>query len=454
MCEQNHVVRASAPPPGTLGKADLYAISLGYVIGAGIVSLIGPAIALTGMSAWLAYLVAILFGFVANLPAIFVTSSLRMAGGPYSMLAALGGKRLAGMYSLTFLTTILNMGAFGIAIGMYAHALWPAVPAKLAGIIAITLFYVINLFGVDIMAKVQKVMPWVMLAAFGLFIILGLFKLQNPVFDVADPEFMPNGSSGFISAIFLYVVSTNGYLMSMSYGKVAKNATRDIPWAMLMCVPTFILIYCGVTIVGAGVLPIDTMKGQTLTVVAKAIFNPVMFVIFMVGGPFMALTSTMNSAYCNNCFPVAQSARDGWLPKFVAKQNKRGAYYVILTIIWAIGMVPLVTNFDISSIVRFISMFFAALSFLYAAAYVQLPKKYPDAWKRSRYHVSDGVYYAIVIISLLAWIAIFIYSFLSLPLTTAAIGITVFIALLIYGIIRSKDPKVTVEAQVWEADET
>ena len=80
MCEQNHVVRASQPPPGTLGKADLYAISLGYVIGAGIVSLIGPAIALTGMSAWLAYLVAILFGFVANLPAIFVTYSLLMAG--------------------------------------------------------------------------------------------------------------------------------------------------------------------------------------------------------------------------------------------------------------------------------------------------------------------------------------------------------------------------------------
>lgn len=454
MSEQNHVGHAAAPPPGTLGKADLYAISLGYVIGAGIVSLIGPAIALTGMSAWLAYLVAILLGFVANLPAIFVTSSLRMAGGPYSMLAGLGGKRLAGMYSLTFLTTVLNMGAFGIAIGMYAHALWPAIPAKAAGIVAITLFYVINLFGVDIMAKVQKIMTWVMLAAFGIFILLGLFKLQNPVFDVSSPEFMPNGSSGFISAVFLYVISTNGYLMSMSYGKVAKKATRDIPWAMLMCVPTFILIYCGVTIVGAGVLPIETMKNQTLTVVANAIFNPVMFVVFMVGGPFMALTSTINSAYGNNCFPIAQSARDGWLPKFVAKQNKRGAYYVILTIIWAIGMIPLVSNFDITLITRYLSMFFAALSFLYAAAYVQLPKKYPNAWKKSRYHVSDGVYYAIVVISLLAWISIFVYSFLSLPRVTAIIGVAVFLVLLVYGIIRSKDPKVTVEAQVWEMEET
>ena len=82
MNEQSSIIRTQAPPPGTLKKSDLYAISLGYVIGAGIISLVGPAIALTGYSAWVAFFIAILFGFLVNLPAVFVTSTLRMAGGP------------------------------------------------------------------------------------------------------------------------------------------------------------------------------------------------------------------------------------------------------------------------------------------------------------------------------------------------------------------------------------
>ena len=39
------------------------------------------------------------------------------------------------------------------------------------------------------------------------------------------------------------------------------------------------------------------------------------------------------------------------------------------------------------------------------------------------------------------------------PGVTAIIGVAVFLVLLIYGIFRSKDPKVTVEAQVWEKEE-
>lgn len=450
MNEQNSVIRTAAPAPGTLKKADLYAISLGYVIGAGIISLVGPAIALTGMSAWLAYFAAIIFGFIINLPAVFVTSALRMAGGPYSMLAGLGSKRLAGMYALTFLTTTINMGAFGIAMGMYASSLWPSLSPQLVGIVSITFFFFVNLMGVDIMAKVQKVMTWVMLTVFIVFIVIGFTKLNNPVFNMTAPEFMPNGKAGFISAIYLYIVSTNGYLMTMSYGKVSKHATKDIPWAMLMCVPTFIVIYCGVTIVGAGILPVEMMAGKPLTVVATAILNPAMFVVFMVGGPFMALTSTMNSAYGNNCFPVAQSAKDGWLPKWIAKQNRRGAYYVILSIIWVIGMIPLVTGFDINSVTRTISVFFAGLSFLYTFAYWQLPKKFPEAWKKSHLHVPDGVYYVTVIIGFIGWAAVFIYSLKSLPVNIAIICVIVYVACIGYGVLRSRDKSIVIETSMWE----
>lgn len=452
MSDQPSVIQTKAPPPGTLKKADLYAISLGYVIGAGIVSLVGPAISLTGYSAWLGFLIAILFGFLINLPAVFVTSTLRMAGGPYSMLAGLGGKRLAGMYSLTFLTTTINMGAFGLTIGLYANSLWPFLPAHTVGMVAITFFYAVNLMGVDLMAKIQKVMSWTLIAVFLAFIVIGCTQLNNPVFTVTDPNFMPNGSAGLVSAVYLFVVSTNGYLMTMSYGKVSKRATKDIPWAMLMCVPTFIIIYCGVAVVGAGVLPLEQMAGKMLTVVANAILNPVMFVIFMVGGPFMALTSTMNSAYGNNCFPIAQAAKDGWLPKWVAKQNKRGAYWVILTAIWAIGMLPLLIRFDIMTMTRSVSLFMAGICLLYTFAYWKMPKKYPEAWKRSKLHVPDPVYYTIVILGFVGWVSIFLYSLFQLPTSMAIISVAIYAICLLYGVIRSKDTRIQVETSMWEGD--
>ena len=56
------IIKEPAPPPGVLGKKELYALAVGQVIGAGVITLIVPAIKMTGYSAWLAYLVAIIMG--------------------------------------------------------------------------------------------------------------------------------------------------------------------------------------------------------------------------------------------------------------------------------------------------------------------------------------------------------------------------------------------------------
>ena len=88
-----HVVKEPVPKPGTLGRTELYALAIGQVIGAGVITLIVPAIKMTGYSAWLAYFVAILMGFVMILPFVFISSTLRLGGGNYSMLCDLSSPR-------------------------------------------------------------------------------------------------------------------------------------------------------------------------------------------------------------------------------------------------------------------------------------------------------------------------------------------------------------------------
>ena len=51
----------------------------------------------------------------------------------------------------------INLATYGVAIGMYANSLWPQINAKWFGIAALSVFFAINLCGVDVMAKVQKI---------------------------------------------------------------------------------------------------------------------------------------------------------------------------------------------------------------------------------------------------------------------------------------------------------
>lgn len=448
--ESSRVVRVAAPPPGQLGKSELYALSIGQVIGAGIITTVGPAIALTGQSAWFAYAVAIVLGFFMIVPIVFLTSTLRLGGGYYSMLAGLAGEKVAGMYAVASLTGWFAISLFGVALGIYAHAIWPVLNPQVVGIVLLTFFYVINLLGVSSMARAQKAMTWFLIAALLMFILVGLPKITNPVFSFGSANFFSGGFSGFMAAVFLFAYSCTGYSMTMNYGRDAKNAKRDIPWALLVSVPTLIVLYCGVALVDSGVLPLAQVVNQPLTVIAKQILPPILFVVFMIGGPIMALSTTMNSSLAAMCVPVAQSCKDGWLPKGFAKTSKRGSYYLILTAVYLVGLIPILLKFNVSTIIQDIMLFNAVLSFLYSYAYYQLPTKYPEAWVKSRFHVPNWVYYTIVTLSLLAYVAVFINSARTLTPAITIVSLVVIVGCLVFGLVRSRSPNVHVVTSLWD----
>ena len=72
MNDKNIIVNKPEPKPGILERSDLFAIAVGMVIGSGMVTLIGPAMAYTGYSVWLAYLTAIVMGFFMVFPYIIL----------------------------------------------------------------------------------------------------------------------------------------------------------------------------------------------------------------------------------------------------------------------------------------------------------------------------------------------------------------------------------------------
>lgn len=66
---------------------DLMASAVGQIIGAGIMSLTGAAIALTGKSTPIAFILSTVFVVCSALPYIFINSTIRTNGGMYTIVS-------------------------------------------------------------------------------------------------------------------------------------------------------------------------------------------------------------------------------------------------------------------------------------------------------------------------------------------------------------------------------
>lgn len=447
------IVLSPRPPKGTLGLKELYALSIGQVIGAGVITLVGLGLGMTGYSTWLGYALAVVLGFAIVLPLIFITGTIRMAGGYYSLIAVTTNKKIAGMFAVAQLTGMLSLSLFGLSLGLYINSVFPNVPPRLCGMILLTFFWVVNLCGIDFMASAQKIMTWILIVALLMFIFAGMTKLNNPIFDTKDSLFMTNGLKGLMLSMFLFSYSTTGYSMTMNYGYSSKNATKDIPMALLLSVPTIMILYVGVAMVGGGILPLEQVVGKPLTIVAKSILPNILFVLFILGGPVMALTTTMNSSMPAQCLPVIRSCEDGWFPKSYASLNSKGVAWKIYTTHFAMGLIPMILNFNISTITNNILLLNSLRSLLQIYAYYKIPTKFPGAWAKSRYHVSNGIYYFCCTLCLIAQAAIFVYSIRALTPTIAVVSTVATVICCAYGLIRSKASDIKITASVWEGDD-
>lgn len=103
----------------------------------------------------------------------------------------------------------------------------------------------------------------------------------------------------------------------------------------------------------------------------------------------------------------------------------------------------------ITNMVQLITSAFAILNF---TAEIKMPKKYPDAWKQSRYHVPDGLYYTICCVSLALFLVVLWKSLLSMNIGLAVINVVVIVIAGLIGFWRSKTGNIEIHTSVWAED--
>jgi amino acid transporter len=446
--EQNEMILEKGPE-GKLGLLELSMLAIGQVIGAGVIALIGPAIGMTGKSIWLSYVLAIILGFFVALPFLILAGSVRLSGGPYSIVQALVDDKFAGIFIVGQIPATIGTALYGVGVGNYLKSLFPSLNVQIVAAITLTIFYLISLGGIDFVAKIQKYMGYLLLVCLTIFVALGLTHVDFSVMDVTGTDFMSNGTGGLFSAMFLLSFSTYGYYYVIGYGRNAKNARKDIPLAMLYSIPIIIVLYVGAAIVAAGVLPIGDVAGKPLTLVAKAVLPGALFALFIVGGALMALMTSLNSSIGFFANMFYSSSLDGWLPKVFTKKNKMQSAYWVMTLIYVLAMLPVILNFNVSQITNNILLFNSSLTFLTYFAIFRLPNKFPTAWQNSKIRISKTLFYIIMTICSAAQVAVFIYSIRGVGVTVAIVSIAALVLSALYAQLRYKSGHVNSQVNVW-----
>ncbi len=157
-----------------LGFGDLMGAAVGQIIGAGIMTLLGSAIGMTGRSVPLAFLVAFVIVVCQYAPLVFISGTVRLRGGNYSMVAMLAGQKMAGAYSIIFVFSNLSLSMYALSFASYFVSLFGIGTEQSVGFVILTLFFILNCLGIDKFAKVQNVIVVCLVAALLVFAVAGI----------------------------------------------------------------------------------------------------------------------------------------------------------------------------------------------------------------------------------------------------------------------------------------
>ncbi|MEI3579017.1 MAG: APC family permease [Acutalibacteraceae bacterium] len=427
----------------TLGKKELMGIAIGQIIGAGIMSMMGVAIAMTGRSANLAFMLSAVFTMCTFFPSIFITSCIRMRGGMYTQMAIFAGDKWAGYYSVVYFITNMSLAMYALSFAQYALALLPTGGSqKVIALVVGTLFFILNYFGVDLMAKIQNLLVIVLLLSLAMFAVFGLPSVDFAnYFSNADGLFLSDGISGFLTAVAYLGFATGGATVILGVSAECKNPTKDIPFVIVTSTIGVAILYGLVATTASGVLPVAEVANQPLTLVAAEILPKPLYIFFIVGGAMFALATTLNSQIMSCTKPVMQSCEDGWFPHSLAALSKYKTPWKILIIYYVILVVPIILELEIAQISSIVQILGYINNLVFTITAMKLPKMFPEAWEKSQFRVPTPVFNTLMIITCIAILIQASFMLKSMKLSLIVFNVAVMAAGFIWAFYRTGSGK-------------
>ncbi|MBQ7252861.1 MAG: amino acid permease [Kiritimatiellae bacterium] len=348
----------------TLGLWDVFAISAGAMVSAGIFLLPGTAFSHVGPAVTLSYILGGAIATLGILAVLEMATAMPQAGGIYFFatrsLGPLAGT-LSGILNWAALSLKSAFAIWGTA--QLAHLFFPALPAQPYGVALTAAFLVLNLLSTRAAASFEQALVWVLLAIMLLYVVCGA--------HFADPaRFAPPLLPGVrpVAAVFeagFLFVSFGGLLGVISVAEEIRSPRRNIPMGILLALLVVTALYGLTMAVTIGVLPAEALAGSfaPLADAARLHFGRAGYAVLTVGA-LLAFVTTGNAGLMGAArYPVAL-ARDGCAPAVFA--HVAGARRIPAPALLLTGSVVAAAQFlDIESIVK-VSSTVVMLSYILA----------------------------------------------------------------------------------------
>ncbi|PTI84075.1 amino acid transporter [Staphylococcus xylosus] len=391
-----------------LGLTDVLGIAIGQIIGAGVMSLTGIGIQMTGSGITPAFILSAVITLLTMFPIAILGSTLPTTGGMYQYTSRLLSPKTGIFWLMLFMFLQITLSLYALSFAQYLEGLFPGVPVRTVAFLLLTILFIVNIIGIKSASIIGNLMVITLIVALSCFIIFGMPHIHFGVFN--SSSMFPDGFTGFFTAVGLVSFATGGAQVVAELGGEMKNPKRDIPIVIIVATIFVGILYAFIGSIAVGVLPIPEVAGRPLTSVAKEILPVPIFIFFMIGGAMFALATTLNSTFTWVTKSLLIAIHDGYLPKALGHVNKRfGTPHWLLLLFYIIGALPIVTGMSLNVVAQLgtgISLIVFAFP---ALAVTQLPKKYPEAYKQSPFKVP---YPVLIIIAITAIIVLLYQSYL------------------------------------------
>lgn len=372
-----------------LGYWDLMGIAVGQIIGAGIMSSTGVAIGMTGTGVVLAFLLSPIFTILSIYPVAILGAAVPTTGGPYRYVSRFIGKGVGMIYLLLHITTNVMIATHALSFGSYLVSIVTGLNAHMVAMAILTFFFITNLIGTKSAALINKVITVALIGGLLLFIGFGVGKVDyGYVFNPSN--LFRNGAFPFISTLALLSSATAGAQVVAELGGETKDAGHTIPKVIVASTMGVGVFYVLIALVAAGVLPIETVANQPLTLVARETMPTMAFYMFVIGAALGATSSTLNATLSWVTKPLLVACDDGMLPKSLGTVSKYGVPYKLLTFFYIIGMIPLACGLDLAFISKFTTANSLLSKILVCLALFAMASKHNDILTRSTMKISVG----------------------------------------------------------------
>ena len=168
---------------------NLMGVAIGQIIGAGIMTMTGTAIGMTGTGVALAFMISPVLTLITDFPQGILSSCAPAVGGPYKYVSRLLDKRFGFLYIVLFIISSSTLSLYALSFASYFVSLFTGMSQIFIAAVILTVLFVVNIIGTKQAAVVNTIICAVMTGAILALRPLGCLRRIFRIYSRQDISF-------------------------------------------------------------------------------------------------------------------------------------------------------------------------------------------------------------------------------------------------------------------------